>query len=121
MIRAGDRVEAAVTLGMDSGMRRELEFEVGSQALFGKLMERTQGVWCNTGNRERVMPLLPEPLREQISGREFFAMSLHVTGAPSGLIYADGGDSCGGLDESRYNAFKQVCTAAAQALERLTA
>jgi hypothetical protein len=99
-----------------------MEFEFGSSNhLFAKLMERAQGVWYSAGNRDRLLALLPEAMRAENAGREFFAMSVHLGGAPYGLIYADGGDERGALDESRYNAFKQICTAAAQALERLTA
>ena len=121
--RTGARVETLSELGLASGrMRREMEFEFGSSNhLFAKLMERAQGVWYSAGNRDRLLALLPEAMRAKNAGREFFAMSVHLGGAPYGLIYADGGDERGALDESRYNAFKQICTAAAQALERLTA
>jgi hypothetical protein len=120
--RAGDRVDALVTLGLDGGRTLgDLGFDLGSRHLFARLMERAQGVWYSAANRDRLMALLPETARDEIAGREFFAMSMHVNSAPSGLIYADAGDERGVLDESRYNAFKQICTAAAQALERLTA
>jgi HD-like signal output (HDOD) protein len=97
----------------------ELDFALASGNLFVKLMEKGQAVWYGAGSRDRLAPLVPETTRAELGNGEFFAMGLQIRGSPSGLIYADPGPG-GALDESRYNAFKQVCAAAGQALERLS-
>jgi hypothetical protein len=113
------RVEARLAVLADD-LSWELGFALASPHLLARLMERAQAVWYSAANRDRLAPLLPESTRQQLGSREFFAMALHARGVPSGLIYADPGDDAGTLDESRYNAFKQICAAAGQALERLS-
>lgn len=48
-------------------------------------------------------------------------MSLHLNGRPFGLVYADGGAGRLHLDEGGYNAFKTLCIAISQALEKVAA
>ena len=111
------KVEPCHSLLLDPGLgAEELAFELGSRSLFARLMERPQGVWYSVGNRDKLMSLLPEELRLKIGAHDFFAMSLHHKGTPSGLLYADAG--AGSLDDPRYTAFKQVCAAMSAALER---
>jgi hypothetical protein len=111
-------VEPRQTLLLDPGIVPEdLAFAVDSQHLFARLMQRSQGVWYSVGNREKLKPLVPEALRPKIGVQDFFAMSIHLKGAPHGLVYADGGT--GTLDETRYTAFKQICAAAGEALQRV--
>lgn len=97
----------------------KLDFPLTSGTLFSQLMEKGQAVWYGAANRSRLAPLLPESTRTRIASDDFFAMALQMRGSPASLIYADSGPG-GVLDESRYNAFKQVCAAAGQALERLS-
>jgi HD-like signal output (HDOD) protein len=115
------KVEARLALLIDRELSRELAFTLASGHLFAKLMERAQAVWYGSANRDRLAPLLPESTRHQIGNREFFAMALHVTGSPFGVIYADPGPDTERLHESQYNRFKEVCAATGQALERLSA
>jgi HD-like signal output (HDOD) protein len=120
-VNTNGRVEAlAQVVADDPDLSRELGFALASPHLFARLTERAQAVWYGAANQSRLAPLLPETIRQRIGSREFFAMGLHVGGSPSSLIYADPGDAPGGLDESRYNAFKQICAAAGQALEHLS-
>jgi len=113
------RVETRLALLGDGGeLSRELGFALASDHLFAKLMARAQAVRYGPLNRDRLGPLLPDSARRHV-GLEFFAMAVHVKGAPTGLIYADPGSDSRPLDESRYNGFKQICAAAGQALERL--
>ena len=99
---------------------QDFGFTLGSGDLFDRLLERAQAVWFGAANRARLGVLLPESARGEIGNREFFAMALHVRAIPYGMIYADMGDDPGVLDESRYNAFKQICVGAGQALEHLS-
>ncbi len=109
-------VEPQQTLFLDAGLSAsDLRFELTAKHLFAKLMERPAGVWLSAANRDKIAGLLPPTLRQKIGGGDFFAMSLHLHGAPHGLIYADAGGRA--LDETRYNAFKQICAYTAQALQ----
>ena len=114
------KVEPSQTLLLDPGLLPgELTFELGSTQLFGRLMGKVQGIWFGGPLREKLMPLVPEGLRQRFATRDFFAMSLHVHDQPFGMFYADGGAAAPRLDEQRYSAFKDLCLAAGHALERL--
>jgi HD-like signal output (HDOD) protein len=114
------KVEPSQTLLLDPGLLPgELTFELGSAQLFGRLMGKVQGIWFGGALREKLMPLVPESLRQRFAARDFFAMSLFVKEQPFGMFYADGGAGAAQLDEQRYGAFKDLCLAAGKALERL--
>jgi hypothetical protein len=114
------KVEPSQTLLLDPGLLPgELTFELGSTQLFGRLMGKVQGIWFSGPLREKLMPLVPEGLRQRFAARDFFAMSLFVKDQPFGMFYADGGAGAPQLDEQRYGAFKDLCMAAAKALERV--
>jgi HD-like signal output (HDOD) protein len=119
---AANAVEPRQSLSLDEGLAaEELAFELGSSHLFGRLMERAQGVWYGAHNRDRLAALLPGPVRDGVGERDFFAVSMFVKRMPHGLLYADAGNRGGALDEKRYNAFRRIGTAAARALERVAA
>jgi HD-like signal output (HDOD) protein len=114
------KVEPSQTLLLDPGLLPgELTFELGSAQLFGRLMSKVQGIWFGGPLREKLMPLVPEGLRQRFAARDFFAMSLYVKEQPFGMFYADGGTGAPQLDEQRYGVFKELCVAAGKALERL--
>jgi len=114
------KVEPSQALLLDPGLLPgELTFELGSTQLFGRLMGKVQGIWFGGPVREKLMPLVPEGLRQKFAGRDFFAMSLYVKDQPFGMFYADGGVGAAQLDEQRYSVFKDLCMAAGKALERV--
>jgi hypothetical protein len=118
---AGGRVEARQTLLLDPGLTpADLSFDLGARHLFAGLMQRPQAIWCNPTNQAKLRPLLPEALRAWAGESEFFAMSIHVRGAPHSLLYADCGSRSVAFDEQAYFAFKQLGVAAGQALERVS-
>jgi hypothetical protein len=85
-------------------------------------MGKVTGVWFGaSATRQNLPVLLPEMLRKKIGGRDFFAMSVFVKGQPFGMIYADGGALRTQLGERDYSAFKNLCVAANEALERIAA
>jgi hypothetical protein len=100
-------------------MPSDFAFDLGARHLFAKLMERPQAIWCNPTNEEKLGPLLPEPLRTRLGKSEFFATSIHVHGAPYGLLYGDCGSRTVAFDEPAYSSFKQLGMATGQALERV--
>lgn len=114
------KLEPGQTLLLDPGLLPgELTCEMASPTLFPRLMGKVQGVWFGAASRAKLAPLLAPGLREKLGARDFFAMSVHVKGQPFGLFYADAGADKAPLDETRYSAFKSLCVAAGQALERL--
>jgi len=119
---AGQKVEPRQTLLLDAGLLPgELAYDLNSSHLFARLMAKVQSVWFGGAQREKLAVLLPQALRSKIGGRDFFAMSVLVKGQPFGLIYADGGTARPQLAEPEYGAFKSVCLAANEALERIAA
>jgi HD-like signal output (HDOD) protein len=117
---ATSKLETQLTLGIDQALPRGLCAAVGSVNLFDKLLQRAQAVWYGAANRDRLAAMLPEALRTTFGNLEFLAMGLRIKGKPLGLVYADFGDDRCALDESRYNAFKQICAVAGEALKRLS-
>jgi HD-like signal output (HDOD) protein len=118
----GQKMEPQQTLLLDAGLSPgDLSYQIASKHLFARLMGKVQSVWFSAAQRDKLALLLPEGLRGKIGSRDFFAMSVLVKGQPCGLIYADGGAMRRELDERGYGAFKTLCLAAIQALERIAA
>lgn len=116
------KLEACHTLLMDPGLLPgELTTDLTTASLFSRLMVKVQCVWFSAALRDKLVPMLPANLRTKLGSRDFFAMSLFVKGQPYGLVYADGGGVRTTLSEKEYGAFKAVCLAANQALERAAA
>jgi HD-like signal output (HDOD) protein len=119
---AAKKVEPRQTLLLDPGLLPgELTYELNSSHLFSRLMGKVQSVWFNAAQRDKLALLLPQALRSKIGGRDFFAISVFVKGQPFGLIYADAGAVRTQLGEPEYGAFKNLCLAANEALERIAA
>ena len=115
--RATGQVQSRHTFRSQSGLAPlDLAFEAGSGGLFERLLERTQAVRYDPAINAKLSALVPAPLREQIGAGPFFCMSVRMDGGEGMLIYADAGG--GRLDETRYNAFKQICVSAGPALQR---
>ncbi len=118
----GEKVQPGQTLLLDPGLLpQELSYELKSSHLFARLMVKVQSVWFNAAQRDKLVVLLPQPLRGKIGTQEFFAMSVFVKGQPFGMVYADGGGVRSQLGELDYSAFKNLCLAANEALERIAA
>ncbi|MEO8630285.1 MAG: HDOD domain-containing protein, partial [Betaproteobacteria bacterium] len=116
---AGAKVVTQQALMLESGLLPgELGFALGSPHLFARLIGKVQGVWFSDAHRAKLSPLLPPSLAKKLGNREFLAMSLHLKGQPYGMLYMDGGSQKPKLSESDYAAFKSLCLAMSQALER---
>lgn len=114
------RVKSRFTLGIaHEDPLRHFEFALGGKDLFGQLMGKMQGIWVNTENRDRLWPLVPPHLREQIGRGDFYAMSLHAGGKPIGLIYADRGHDVSSLDNLTYTDFKLLCLQGGRGLAKV--
>lgn len=116
----GKRVKSRFTLGVPSGdPLRHFEFALGGKDLFAQLMSKTQGVWVNTGNREKLWPMLTPANQVMVGKADFLAMSLHTGTKPFGLIYADQGQNDSTLDNHTYTDFKMFCLQAVRGLSKL--
>lgn len=109
-------------LMLDEGLLPgELGFAVGSKTMFDRLVGLGQSVYYNPAASTTMSQLLPVQLRERLSRRPFFAMGLHTQkGKPMALVYADTGALAVRLNETSYNAFKQIAQFLGKALERST-
>lgn len=115
------RLRARATLGShDVESLGSAHVEMDEPHLFSKLMEEPQAVWCHEGNRELLLPALPEMLRDQLDTHQFMAMSVFVNQRPVGLFYGDGGGEPVALEETHYALFQRLCGHAAVALTALS-
>lgn len=114
------RLKAKYVIGAEhDSPLRVFELDMNGKHLFARLMEKVQGVWYRDSNRATLDPLIPDDLRRQIGGGEFYAMSVFVHSKPVGLIYADRKHGSCSLDEHSYDEFKQLCLRAAEGLAHL--
>jgi len=113
------RMEPAHALMLDGGLLPgELSFEAGDASLFDRLREKGQALFYRPANAGRLAPLLPDHLRERLARRSFYAMGLPGSDAPDTILFADTGAAPDTLDESGYNAFKNIASALAASLGR---
>lgn len=98
---------------------RQFHIDMTAPQLFGRLMEKMQGVWLNERNRQTLDPMIPVKVWELIGQGEFLAMSVFVNGKPVGLFYADRKRGTCELNEQAYLEFKQLCLVAANGLAHL--
>jgi len=96
----------------------EMAFEVGCGSLFDRLLEKGQALWFRPQQGEKLAALLPRHLQERLGARSFYAMGLQSHGLPDAMLFADSGTRPDALDESGYNAFKNIGLALSQALRK---
>jgi HD-like signal output (HDOD) protein len=112
------RMEPRQSLFLDEGLLPgELGFDVGSGHLFDRLLAQGQSIRHMPSRTDKLVALLPEPVRSRLARAPFFAIGLRPEKRLPALLYADGGAG-GTLDEAGYNAFKRIALALSRALER---
>ena len=115
----GKRVKSRFTLGVAADdPLRHFETVLATKDMFGQLMTRMQGVWLNSGNRNRMWPMVNPKLQQIIGEGDFYAMSLFSGTKPIGMIYADRGHGVCDLDPATYTDFKILCLQAARGLAK---
>jgi HD-like signal output (HDOD) protein len=114
-------LEFKCTLMAGAGLSaRELDFVMGSPHLFARIMDKTQGLWCGSATREKLLPHLPGPLATKLARTDFFCMSLEVgERLPTAFVYADSGDNGPALDAKRYADFKALSLLAGRRLHHI--
>lgn len=99
---------------------RQLVIRLDQPNLFGKLMQKSQGVWYNADSAAQLGPHLPAAFRAGFRSDSFCAMSIFIGSKPIGLIVADR-NGAGALSERHYRNFKQICLLTSQALTQSAA
>jgi HD-like signal output (HDOD) protein len=100
------RVKFVVGTDKNSPLRK-FQLALSDRHLFSVLMKKPQGFWLRTENREKYLPLIPEPDRDVLNSEGFFVTSVFVRNRPMGLIYADTSKPSE-LDSHRFEQFKQL-------------
>ncbi len=100
---------------------REFRFERGGPNLFARLVAKPQHIWVHAGNRDRLTRLVSAEMRESLGESEFFASSIFVRTRLLGVCYGDEFPSTAGLDEYRYQRFKDLCHRMARRLGEISA
>lgn len=97
----------------------QFRLELYPSHLFTRMMEKPMSIWVNDTNRSKLRELLPSSLLELLDCDTFFASSIFIDDRPEGLFYCDCHRASELLDEDRYQKFRQLCSSAADAMERL--
>ncbi len=100
---------------------RGFRFEREGPNLFARLVAKPQHIWVHAENRERLLRLVNAEVREMIGESEFFASSIFVRSRLLGMCYGDEFPYTEGLDEHRYQRFKDLCNSMARRLGEIAA
>lgn len=121
LARDGSSVRAQYYRGVeaDSPLRR-FRFEREDSSLFAQLAKRPQHVWLHAGNRNRLAHLLSAETRESLGESELCASSIFVRWRLVGVCYGDEFPSTEGLDEHRFQQFKDLCNGMVRRLWAIT-
>ena len=87
--------------------------------LFVRLLDKSQAICINDGNRDQYWGMVPVEFRKLINTNSFMAMSVFANDELLGLVYADRHTSECQLDTVSYKYFKKFCNMLAQALQLL--
>lgn len=122
LARDGRSIRAHYYRGVETeSPLRGFRFERGGSSLFARLVEKPQHVWVPAGHRDRLVCLLSAEMRELLGEGEFCASSVFVRSQLVGVCYGDEFPSTDGLDEHRYQRFKNFCNSMARRLREIAA
>ena len=88
---------------------RGFEVNLDEPGLFSIIMQKPQALWCNAGNRERYLPMIPSQIIQSLCDKGFLIMSIFFRNKPIGLFYADNTGSVNDLTSDQFNNFKISC------------
>lgn len=104
----GGELKVKFVIGADKDAPlRDFVIALEGKHLFSLLMKKPQCFWLKPDNRERYLPLIPEPLHPALAMEGFFAVSVFVKRRPLGLIYVDF-PTPDGLNQEHYALFRQL-------------
>lgn len=84
-----------------------LKIPVDKSHVFKLLMEKSRNLFLNNSNSAKYWNFIPEPVKQVIGVRSFFAMSIFVNNHAMGLMYAD--KLKGELTAAEFTQFQGVC------------
>ena len=96
----------------------DFRFNLDIPSLFKRLCDKPGCVWITTQNREKMLRSLPEDYHPHIPESGAILMSVFAGDTPVAIIHADNRGEP--LDEFHNKRIRYVCTAASQALKRLS-
>jgi hypothetical protein len=102
----------------ESERLRGFEAKLDGPGLFSVMMQKTQALWFNAGNRERYRPMIPPQTIRALNDNGFLMMSIFLRNKPIGLFYADKAEAASGLTADQFHNFKLSCQRFAQHLGR---
>ena len=115
-----NRLRAEKIIGADTDPAfSRFEIALKLPSLFSRLMEKSQAILINDGNRNKFWTLVPAEFQKLIGTNSFIAMSVVIDNQPIGLFYADRHHSSCQLDERSYHYFKTICNLAGQLMKHL--
>lgn len=97
-----------------------IRMNVTQNNLFSYLVTKTQSVWVNEKNREKIWPLVPQEFQKTIKTDSFFAMSVQLHTKVFGIFYADRHTTDCQLEPVSFKYFKALCMQAETALQRIS-
>lgn len=86
---------------------REFNISIAQPNLFSLLMNKSQCLWINDGNRGKFWNRVPDAVKLMLQNDSFMAMSIFTHKHSVGLMYADCGD--GKLTQNEYKRFQGLC------------
>jgi len=84
-----------------------LKIPVDKSHVFKLLMEKSRNLFLNNSNSAKYWNFIPQPVKQAIGVRSFFAMSIFVNNHAMGLMYAD--KLKGELTVAEFAQFQGVC------------
>ncbi|MDH5178892.1 MAG: HDOD domain-containing protein [Gammaproteobacteria bacterium] len=98
----------------------QFRIDVTQPNLFNHLMPKTQSVWLNDSNREKLQSLIPEDFQNTIKTDSFYAMSVQLHNQVFGIFYADRHTTDCALEPISFKYFKALCMQAETTLQRIS-
>ena len=95
---------------------RTLVIDITGAGLIRSLLPKSQALWIEPERYRRYEAALPGKFKSAFLHESFFLMSMHVSGRPVGLVYADRWRGINRLDKVTYIKFKSAILLTGRAL-----
>lgn len=110
-----------VNVGAADSPLAAFELSLAQDHLFSRLMNKPQSVWFGAPNTSSLNPFVTGEITRVVGQGDFFASSIFINGKAFALLYADCRGEDAALDETAYQAFKQIGARLSQVLPALMA
>nr|WP_067287146.1 HDOD domain-containing protein [Marinobacterium profundum] len=125
VVRAKQQLKTAQVIGInDDDPITRLEAELDSSLLLKQLCTRPGCIWFSASTRARLLPMLPPSYRKALGEQDGLMMCIFAHGKPVALVYGaldrgDAGKPIAALESFHRDQFRDLCTAASGALDRM--